>query len=113
VGDRAHPVEDEYPAAAAAELIPQAEVVAITGSALINHTLEGLLALCPPGALVMVLGPNTPLSSVLFDYAACAGATMLSGARGVDENAVLQTVGQGASFPQVQGVRLLTLSRDG
>jgi uncharacterized protein (DUF4213/DUF364 family) len=101
------PVEGEYPAEAAADLIPQAEVVAITGSALINHTLEGLLALCQPEAAVMILGPSTPLSAVLYDY----GATMLSGARVVDEAAVLQTVGQGASFPQVQGVRLLTLSR--
>ena len=35
-----HPVEDDYPAEAAVDLIPQADVVAITGSALINHTLD-------------------------------------------------------------------------
>ena len=33
-----HPLEGEYPADAAAELLPKADVVAITGSALINHT---------------------------------------------------------------------------
>ncbi len=100
-----HPAEGEYPASAAAELIPQADVVALTGSALINHTMDRLLALCRPGVPVIVLGPSTPLSPVLFDH----GAAIISGARVVDEEAVLKTVGQGATFQQVRGVRLLTL----
>ncbi len=100
------PAEGEYPASAAADLLPQAEVVAITGTALMNQTLDGLLALCRPGSTVMILGPSTPLSPILFKY----GVTILSGARVVDEAAVLRTVGQGASFRQVEGVRLLTLS---
>ena len=101
------PVEDDYPAEAAADLIPQAHVVAITGSSLINHTLDGLLALCHPDALVMMLGPSTPLSPVLFAH----GVSILSGSRVVDEAAVLRTVGQGATFQQVEGVRLLTIER--
>jgi len=101
------PAEGEHPAPAAADLIPQADVVALTGSALINGTLDGLLALCRPDALVMVLGPSTPLSPVLFDH----GATFISGTRVVDQDAVLCTVGQGATFQQVEGVRLLTLER--
>jgi len=103
-----HPAEGEYPAAAAADLIPRAEVVALTGSALINHTLDGLLSLCRPGATVIVLGPSTPLSPVMFDH----GATIISGARVVDEEMVLRTAGQGATFQQVQGVQLLTLAPD-
>ena len=103
-----HPTEGEHPASAAADLIPRADVVALTGSALANHTLDGLLALCRPGSVVMVLGPSTPLSPVLFDH----GATLVSGTRIVDEAAVLRTVGQGASFRQVEGVRLLTLEND-
>jgi len=101
------PAEGEFPAEAAADLIPQADVVAITGSALINHTLDGLLALCRPQALVMILGPSTPLSPVLFAH----GAAILSGARIVDETAALRTIGQGASFQQVAGVRLLTIQK--
>jgi hypothetical protein len=103
-----YPAEGEYPAAAAADLIPRAEVVALTGSALINHTLDGLLSFCRQGAMVIVLGPSTPLSPVLFDH----GATIISGARVVDEEMALRTVGQGATFQQVQGVRLLTLARE-
>jgi len=74
---------------------------------LINHTLDGLLALCRPEALVMMLGPSTPLSPVLFNY----GVSLLSGSRVFDEAAVLRTVGQGASFQQVEGVQLLTFRR--
>jgi uncharacterized protein len=102
-----HPAEDEYPAEAAAELLPQADVVAITGSAFVNHTLDGLLSLCKPHSTVMVLGPSTPLSTVLFDH----GVTILSGTCVVDEEAVLRTISQGASFRQVEGVKLLTLER--
>ena len=100
-----HPTEDEYPAEAAADLIPQAEVVAITSSTLINHTLEGLLSFCHPDATVLMLGPSTPLSPVLFEH----GATIISGTRVIDEAAVLRTVMQGATFKQVEGVRLVTL----
>ena len=98
-----HPAEGEYPAESAADLIPLADVVAITSSTLINHTLDGLLALCRPDALVMMLGPSTPLSPVVFNY----GVSILSGTRVIDEAAVLRTVGQGATFQQVEGVRLL------
>ncbi len=102
-----HPLDGEYPSEAAADLLPNADLVAITGSALINHTLDGLLALCRPTSTVMVLGPSTPLSPVLFEH----GAHILSGTRVANEADVLRTVGQGAAFRQVEGTRLLTLVR--
>ncbi len=101
------PAAGEYPAHAADEIIPQADVVALTGSALINHTLDALLELCQPQAVVMVLGPTTPLSPLLFQH----GVGILSGARVVDEAAALRTISQGATFQQVEGVELLTLMR--
>lgn len=103
-----NPAEGEYPAEAAADLLPRADVVALTGSALINHTLDGLLALCPKQATVLVLGPSTPLSPILFDH----GATIVSGTRVLDEEAVLRTVSQGASFQQVKGTKLITISNE-
>lgn len=102
-----HPIEGEYAAGAAAKLLPQADLVALTGTTLINHTLDGLLELCRPDALVMILGPSTPLTPLLFEH----GASIISGARVTDQAAVLRTVGQGATFRQVEGVRLLTLTR--
>ena len=103
-----HPIKGEYPAEAAADLIPQADVVAITGTALINHSLGGLLGLCSPESFVMILGPSTPLSPVLFGH----GVTMLSGAWVVDEEAALRMISQGATFQQVEGVRLVVMGKE-
>jgi len=103
------PAQGDLPEKAAEEFLPQADVIAITGTAFINHTIEGLLRLCPSKALVMVLGPSTPLSKVLFDY----GVDILSGARVVDEAAALTSIQQGASLPQVRGVRLVTYTAPG
>lgn len=102
------PQPGDYPAEAAADLLPRADFVAITGSTLINHTLESLLALCPPRATVVLVGPSTPLAPLLFDY----GVSYLSGTLIVDESAALLTIQQGAVFPQVQGARRVTLSRE-
>ena len=101
------PYGDDFPEETAQEFIPQADVIAISGTALINHSMDGLLSLCQPGSLVMVLGPSTPLSPLLFNY----GISFLSGARVIDEGAAITTIQQGAAFPQVKGVRLVTMSK--
>jgi len=88
-------------------LLPQAEVVAITSTTLINHTLGGILDLISPHAYRMMLGPSTPLSTVLFDY----GFDGISGSIVTDRDRVLSCIGQGANFRQVKGVRKVTLRR--
>ncbi len=104
-----HPAAGDLGPEEGAELIPQADLVAITGSALINHTIEGLLAGCRRDSLVMVLGPTAPLSPVLFDY----GVDVISGTRVADPERALRSVSQGAVFRQVEGVRLLSMRRSG
>lgn len=99
------PRPGDYPADAAPDIIPQADIVAITSSTLINHTLDGLLALCRPQALVVMLGPSTPLSPVLFEH----GVDILSGVVVVDEAAAMRSIRQGASLKEMLGVRLVTL----
>ena len=103
------PQPGDYPAEAAVELIPQSDIVDITSSTMINHTLDGLLELCPPRALVMLLGPSTPLVPLLFAHS----VDYLSGTLVVDENAALLTIQQGAAYSQVQVKRRVTLSRQG
>lgn len=103
-----NPAEGEHPVEESTKLIPQADVVAITSSTLINHTMDEMLALCRPAALVMALGPSTPLSPVLFDH----GVSILSGSRVIDPSAVMRTVSQGAVFQQVEGVCLVNFRRD-
>lgn len=102
-----NPHGDDLPAEAAPQVVPLADILAITSTTLINHTLEGLLALRQPGSLVMLLGPSTPLTPLLFEF----GIDLLSGTLVVDEASALLTIRQGAAFPQVLGTRLVTLSR--
>lgn len=104
-----NPVEGEYPVEAAADVIPRADLVALTGTTLINQTFDGLMALCRSDAQVLVLGPSTPLSPVLFEH----GVQIVSGALVTDEEAVLRAVSQGANFRQLhqQGVRLVTIEK--
>lgn len=88
-------------------LLPQADVVAITSTTLINQTLGGILDLIQPNAYKMMLGPSTPLSSVLFDY----GFDALSGSIVIDRDQVLNCISQGANFRQVEGVRKVVIRR--
>ena len=103
------PHPGELPESAALDVIPAADVVAITGMTLINHSLENLLKLCSPQARVILLGPSTPLSPVLFDY----GVDLLCGSVVTDIEPVLRAISQGANFRQVHqaGVRLISVTQ--
>jgi uncharacterized protein (DUF4213/DUF364 family) len=102
-----NPWEGDFAEAEAENLIPQADVVGITGTAFTNHTIERLLGICNPKAYVVVLGDTAPLSPVLFDY----GIDAISGTKVVEPEAVLRCVSQGATFRQIEGIRLLTMER--
>jgi len=102
-----NPRPGDVPESDAPAYIPYADLVAISGSTFVNHTIQGLLDLCGPNACVMVLGPTTPLSPVLFDY----GIDVISGTRVIEPDTVFAHVSQGASFRQMKGVRLLTMRR--
>jgi uncharacterized protein (DUF4213/DUF364 family) len=101
-----NPTGDDLPPSAAPETLPDADLVAITGMTFINHTLVDLLSFCKPEAYVLILGPSTPLSPVLFDY----GVNLLAGSSVENIPAVLAALGQGANFRQIHraGVRLIT-----
>ncbi len=103
-----HPRLGDIPAERAAEVLPQADVVALTGTSLTNHTFDDLIGLCRPDAFVILLGGSAPLTPVLFDYRVDAVAGTLV----VDVPAVLRAVSQGATFPQIPGKRLLTMMRE-
>ena len=101
------PAPGDLPAEQASEILPQADVVALTGTSLLNHTFEELIGLCRPDAFVLLLGPSAPLSPVLFD----AGVHALSGTRVQEPERVLRTLSQGATFRQIKrggGLALLT-----
>jgi hypothetical protein len=106
-----NPCPGDVPAERVDELLPQADVVALTGTSLINHTFDDLIALCRPGAFILLLGPSAPLTPSLFE----AGVSAISGTRVTDPQAVLRLVEQGATFRQIKrggGVRLLTIMNE-
>ena len=100
-----NPREGDLNETDADRFIPQADVVALTGTSLTNHTLPRLLDLCKPGAFVIMLGDTVPLSPVLFDY----GVDALSGTRVIDADLALRCVSQGANFRQIKGTRRFTM----
>jgi uncharacterized protein len=102
-----NPRQGDLQEAEADRFLPRADVVALTGTSLTNHTLSHLLELCRPEAFVIMLGDTVPLSPVLFDY----GVHALSGTRVVDTELALRCVSQGANFRQIQGTKKLTITK--
>jgi len=95
----------------AEKYLPLSHVVAISGTTLINHTIERLLELCPAESVVLVLGGSSPLSPVLFDF----GIDYISGCRIMDAEAVFPLIAGGATFREIKKsgkVRLLTMARE-
>ena len=60
-------VPGTYPDSAAEYYIPDSELVIITGSAFVNKTMPRLLELAD-NADVIITGPSTPMSPVMFEY---------------------------------------------
>jgi uncharacterized protein len=102
-----HPLPGDDPADQAPILLPHADLVAITATTLINHTIMDILPHCRKDARLFMLGPSTPLTPIMYDL----GFTFLSGARIIDSELAIRTIEQAAEFPQVRGVRLLTMHR--
>ena len=90
------------------QALAEADVVAITGSCLINHTFDRIMANCKPGSFKIMLGPSTPLSTILLD----CGLDVIGGALVEEKSTVLRMVEKGAAFRQLQGVRTVVMARD-
>jgi uncharacterized protein (DUF4213/DUF364 family) len=102
------PAPGEYPASAAPELIPRADIVGITATTLMNQTFEGLYPLFPPHALVVMMGPSTPLNPVLFDY----GINVLAGSLVAQPDLLMPYLRQGTTLHKVEGLRRFTLAKE-
>lgn len=76
---------------AAESVIPGSDVMIVTGSTLINKSLERFLRLArEASAYTIVMGPSTPMCDVLFDY----GASMLAGVEIAKPVNVLKKISQ-------------------
>ncbi|MBU2578129.1 DUF364 domain-containing protein [Patescibacteria group bacterium] len=102
-----NPRKGDLAEAEAENFLPLAEIVAITGTAITNHTIDRLLEICDPKAFVIVLGDTAPLSPLLFDF----GIDAVAGTKVVDAELVLRCVSEGANFRQIRGTRRLIMLR--
>jgi len=82
------------PADQAGEVVPGADVVLITGTTLLNDTLEDLLALCRPNARVVVVGPTVGLYPDAFLR---RGVDVLGSVRVTAPDAFLDVLAEGGS----------------
>jgi len=92
-------------------LLARSDIIAISSTTLINHTLDNILDLCPPQSIRMLLGPTTPLTRVLFDH----GIDIVSGSIVSDYDTALLHIRQGANFRELKhtgSIRLVTLMKD-
>ena len=97
----------DLPENAADQILPQADVVAISATALINHTLEGILQSCKKDSFRIMLGATTPLSPVLLDN----GLDALCGVQVAEPEMVLRHIQEGAIFRQIKGLQLVCVRR--
>ena len=88
------------PADAAPEVVPQADVLLVTGSTLLNDTLEDLLAMALPDARVTVVGPTVGL---LPDAFMARGADILGSVRITRPDEFLDLIAEGGSAPHFLG----------
>jgi uncharacterized protein (DUF4213/DUF364 family) len=82
------------PADEAGLVVPSADVVLITGTTLLNDTLENLLALCRQEARVVMVGPTVGL---LPDAFLRRGVDVLGGVRVTAPDAFLDVLAEGGS----------------
>jgi uncharacterized protein (DUF4213/DUF364 family) len=83
------PQKGDLPDTASEYIIPKADIVVITSSAIVNKSIERLLELSQ--GYTIVLGPGTPMSDILFDY----GVDMIAGIKVVDEKRMMAKIAQG------------------
>ncbi len=91
----------------AGEILPRCDVVGITGTAFINHTIEDLLRWAE-GKFVLLIGPTAPLTPLLFDY----GIHVLSGTVVIGKEEAFRCISQGATFREIRGVRRVTMMKE-
>jgi hypothetical protein len=94
------PIPGDLPAEAAGELLPQADVVAMTATTLLNGTCADLLGYIPKKSFTIMLGPSTPFAPCLFDW----GIDALAGSRVKDNALVTLSMMEGLPRRQLKGI---------
>ena len=83
------------------EILPRADIVAITATTLLNDTLGQIINLAGKSAVKIILGPSTPLAPCLFDM----GIDYLGGAIVHDHEQTIAGIRSGLPFRKICGAR--------
>lgn len=92
----ARPEENILSIADADRLLPQCQVALITATAIINNSIDRLLALAENCREVVILGSSTPLLASVFT---ATPVTLLSGILVKEPSLILQIVSEGGGTP--------------
>jgi len=87
-----HPQQGDLPDPACEFVLPEQDLVFVTATTIANKTLPRLLELSRQ-ALVVLVGPSTPLTPILFDY----GVDVLAGTVVVQPQTLWRVVQEGAA----------------
>lgn len=90
-------------------LLPRADVVTITAACLLDGGFTPLMERVPCHALVVMVGPTTPITPLLFDH----GVDVLAGAVVTDPGALVRAVAAGHGDARLPGLRRVLYARDG
>lgn len=102
--------EEMLPDTACEEVFPKADVVIITGSTLVNGTIDRLLYLCKSARAVGLAGPT---ASILPDHLFEHGVTITGGIKVVDAQGILRVISEGGGVPQFKGTCRQIIIRQG
>jgi len=91
--------EGILPARLEPELLPRCSVVVISGTTLVNHTLDGLLALCTGAREVVLAGPSTILLPEAYRG---TPVTWIAGARVRSPEEVLPRIAADFTFHELR-----------
>lgn len=102
-----NPEPGEYSADDMPQLLPRADLIAITSSTVINHSIDSILQHTSDRQTIVLLGPSTPLTSRLFQ----CGISALFGVRVADVEQAKASVLAGEIFRKMHGLERVSLLR--
>lgn len=89
-----------YPSEEAPKILPHADVVILTGSTIVNHTIDDLLSLVRKSSQVAVVGPTASMVPQPFFK---RGVSVLGGIRITDPDNTLRVLAEGGSGYHIDG----------
>ena len=100
----------DLPESEMSRYLPQSDIVAISGTVMINHTFESIIKMCAPKSVKIILGASAPVSKVLFDF----GIDYISGVSVRKTSETIKYISLGCSFRQLAKrgyIEFITLSK--